>query len=284
MSRNITLVSCKSSPAISVLIPCYEADATVHMAVASALDQTFVDLEVILASDDDRDYLAILDVRDDRLHQVSTGEIGAGDGPARNAALAVANGRYVANLDADDTMRPERLARMLPVAERYGAVADNTTVWIDGRFAKTAFPPGTGDFQMTIDSILKPRVPLCTLVRRDLAAGGWHHFPFCSDVVFNLEVLSRCPSFRALRWSGYDYMKRDGSVTQSPDTPERAARGYTEILAAIDEGRLDLTEEIAAAARDEFSENIKTNHRFRSALANGRCRTLEDFLATEEAS
>ena len=251
------------------------------MAVASVLGQTLDDLEVILVSDDDRDYLAILDIRDVRLRQVSTGKIGGGDGPARNAALAVARGRYVANLDADDTMRPERLVRMLHIAERYGAVADNTVVWIDNRAAKTAFAPGTGDFRMTVNDILEPRVPLCALVRRDLVADGWHDFSFCSDVVFNLEVLSRCPSYRGLRWSGYNYMKRDGSITQSPDTPTRAACGYAEILAAIDAGALALTEEIAAAARDEFAKNTETNRRFRSALAKGRCRTLEDFLAAE---
>ena len=44
---------------------------------------------------------------------------------------------------------------------------------------------------------------------------------------------------------------------------------------------LDLTEEIAAIARDEIAQNIETNRRFRSALADGRCRTLEDFLAAE---
>ena len=251
------------------------------MAVASVLGQTLEDLEVILASDDDRDYLDILDIRDERLCQVSTGKTAGGEGPARNAALAVAGGRYVANLDADDFMHPERLMRMFHIAERHGAVADNTNVWIDGRIAKTAFALDTGDFQMTTNDILKPRVPLCPLVRRDLVAGGWHDFPFCSDVIFNLEVLSRCPSFRGLRWSGYYYMKRDGSISQSQDTPARAERAYAEILAALDTGALDLTDEIVAAARSEFAENMETNRRFRHALVNGRCRTLEEFLAAD---
>ena len=56
----------------------------------------------------------MLDCADPRLRQVSTGRTGSGDGPARNAALAAARGRFIANLDADDAMRPERLAFMLP--------------------------------------------------------------------------------------------------------------------------------------------------------------------------
>ena len=277
------MASTETSPAVSVLIPCYKAESTVQMAVASVLGQTLEDLEVVLASDDDRDYLNILDIHDERLCQVSTGKTGGGEGPARNAALAVARGRYVANLDADDFMHPERLMWMFHIAERYGAVTDNTNVWIGGRISKTAFALDTGDFQMTANDILKPRVPLCPLVRRDLAAGGWHDLPFCSDVIFNLEVLSRCPSFRGLRWSGYNYMKRDGSISQSQDTPARAERAYSEILAALDVGAFDLTDEIVAAARSEFAGNMETNRRFRHALANGRCHTLEEFLAADGA-
>ena len=265
-------------PAVSVLIPCFEAEATIRAAVDSALAQSMDDIEVILSSDDGRDYLAHLGIADQRLRQVSTGATGAGDGPARTAALKAAHGRFIANLDADDTIRPERLARMLPIAEDYGACVDNTAMWIGGRIAKTAFEPGDGHFGITADVILAPRVPMNALVRRDLVGRGWHAFRFCSDVVFNLEILSRCPAFRALRWIGYNYVKRDGSITQSPETPRFASEGYRAIIAAIDAGRLDLTPDIAAAARTEFVANEEANLRFRNALTEGRVNTLEEFL------
>ena len=269
----------RPSPAVSILIPCFKAAATVRAAVESALAQSMDDLEVILSSDDGRDYLAHIGIADRRLRQVSTGATGAGDGPARTAALEAARGRFIANLDADDTIRPERIARMLSIAEDYGACVDNTAMWIDGRIAKTAFEPGEGHFGVTADMILAPRVPMNALVRRDLAGGGWCAFRFCSDVIFNLEVLSRCPAFRALRWTGYDYVKRDGSITQSPETPHLAAEGYRAIIAAIDAGRLDLTPAVAAAARTEFTANEEANRRFRNALTEGRVNTLEEFLA-----
>ena len=217
---------------------------------------------------------------DSRLRQVSTGRTGSGDGPARNAALAAARGRFVANLDADDTVRPERLAFMLPFAERYGAAVDNTALWIGGRLTKTAFAPDAGDFRLTADAILGPRLPMNALLRREFAGEGWRAFDFCSDVVFNLEVLSRCPEFRGLARTGYDYMKRDGSITQSPDTAARAARGYAAIIAAIDAGGLDLTPGIAAAARAEFSANARANEAFQAARSAGRVENLEAWLAS----
>ena len=222
----------------------------------------------------------MLGCSDPRLRQVSTGRTGSGDGPARNAALAVARGRFVANLDADDTLRPERLAFMLPHAERYGAAVDNTALWIEGRLTKTAFPPAPADFPMTAEAILGPRLPMNALLRRELAGDGWRAFDFCSDVVFNLELLSRCPGFRGLARTGYDYAKRDGSITQSPDTAERAARGYAAIMAAIDAGELDMSPEVAVATRAEFASNANANEAFRAAHAAGEVENLEAWLAS----
>ena len=268
------------APTVSILVPCFEAAATIGKAVESALAQTFDDIEVILASDDGKDYAAMLGCADPRVRQVSTGRTGSGDGPARNVALGAARGRFVANLDADDTIRPERLAYMLPYAERYGAAIDNTALWIDGRLTKTAFPPAPTDFRLTAEAILGPRLPMNALLRRNLAGEGWPAFDFCSDVVFNLELLSRCPDFRGLARTGYDYVKRDGSITQSPDTADRAARGYAAIIAAIDAGELDLTPEVAAAAREEFAANARANEAFRAAHRSGAVENLEAWLAS----
>ncbi len=118
------------------------------------------------------------------------------------------------------------------------------------------------------------------LLRREFAGGGWRAFDFCSDVVFNLEVLSRCPEFRGLARTGYDYVKRDGSITQSPDTADRAARGYVAIIAAIDAGELDLMPDIAGAARAEFAANAAANDAFRAARNAGEVENLEAWLAS----
>ncbi len=268
------------APTVSILIPCFEAVETIGKAVESVLAQTFDDIEVVLASDDGVDYAALLGCSDSRLRQVSTGQNGSGDGPARNAALIAARGRFITNLDADDAVRPDRFAFMLPFADRYGAAVDNTALWIEGHLTKTAFPAEPVDFPLTVEAVLGPRLPMNALLRREFAGEGWHAFDFCSDVVFNLEVLSRCPTFRGLARTGYDYIKRDGSITQSPDTADRAARGYAAIIAAIDAGELDLTPEIASAARAEFVANAHTNEAFRTAQNARRVENLEAWLAS----
>jgi succinoglycan biosynthesis protein ExoO len=55
----------------------------------------------------------------------------SGPGAARNRAIALARGQFVAILDSDDLMAPDRLARLVAVAERESAdiVADNLVLF-----------------------------------------------------------------------------------------------------------------------------------------------------------
>jgi hypothetical protein len=138
---------------------------------------------------------------------------------------------------------------------------------------------GAADEQLHIeDGILKPRIPLFPIFRRELAGDGWTTVPFAADVLFNLELLCAAPSIVVHRKSLYLYFKRDGSITQGPDTAQTAERGYTAILHLLESGALSLSEELRAAAHAEFTANRRVNGLFRHYMLSGRCASLEDFL------
>jgi len=103
------------TPAVSVLMPVYDAEAYLAEALESILAQTFGDFELIAVDDGSRDgSLAILEstaARDPRLHVIARPH--AGIVSARNAALGVAQGQWLAVMDADDVAHPERLARQV---------------------------------------------------------------------------------------------------------------------------------------------------------------------------
>jgi glycosyltransferase involved in cell wall biosynthesis len=99
-----------SAPApISVIIPFYNRETYIDEAVQSALAQTLKPLEIIIVNDCSREssrrYL-------DRYKDVCTIldlPVNVGLAGARNAAIRVARGKYIALLDDDDIWLPQKL-------------------------------------------------------------------------------------------------------------------------------------------------------------------------------
>ena len=93
---------------VSVIIPCYRAEATLRRAVASALEGAPADLQLLLVEDGSPDgtgalcdQLASGDARITALHRPN-----GGAGAARNTGLEAARGDWVLFLDADDELLP----------------------------------------------------------------------------------------------------------------------------------------------------------------------------------
>ena len=104
-----------SVPAVSVLMPVYNAQRYVAEAVQSILTQTMGDFEFIIiddgSTDDSTRILRDWAQRDSRIRLVSRPNTGLC--VALNEGLAMANGRYIARMDADDISLPQRFALQL---------------------------------------------------------------------------------------------------------------------------------------------------------------------------
>jgi glycosyltransferase involved in cell wall biosynthesis len=101
-------------PLVSVMLPCFNAAATLPLALASLRAQTLADWECLCVDDGSRDatwpLLESVARRDPRF-RIERFARNRGRGAARQRALEVARGSYLAFLDADDWMYPERLER-----------------------------------------------------------------------------------------------------------------------------------------------------------------------------
>jgi glycosyltransferase involved in cell wall biosynthesis len=102
-------------PAVSVLLPVYNAEHTVSDAVESILKQSFTDFELIAIDDGSTDQsLSILktfaaaDARVQGVGQSNTGIAGA-----LNNGIARARGEFIARMDADDISLPTRLEKQV---------------------------------------------------------------------------------------------------------------------------------------------------------------------------
>jgi glycosyltransferase involved in cell wall biosynthesis len=122
----------EATPAVSVVIPLYNKAAYVDRAISSVFAQSFENLEVIVVDDGSTDAGGeIVAAREEpRLRLIR--QANAGVAAARNAGVGASRGRWVAFLDADDTWRPDRLARQFAALWRTPDV-----VWAAGAFVTT---------------------------------------------------------------------------------------------------------------------------------------------------
>ena len=111
---------------ISVIIPAYNAANYIANAVWSALEQEDLaegDIEVIVINDcspDDMD-TAMRPFLGDPAVKYIKNETNLGVAETRNRGIRMAQGRYVAFLDADDWWEPDKLAAQIRLLEKTGA-------------------------------------------------------------------------------------------------------------------------------------------------------------------
>lgn len=104
--------------AVSVIIPVYNCEKTVGRCINSVLNQTLADIEVIAVNDgsDDSTLKVLKGINDDRLKIIS--HLNYGQGYARNNGMSVANGKYIAFVDADDTIEECMLEKCMKKPKR----------------------------------------------------------------------------------------------------------------------------------------------------------------------
>jgi len=117
-------------PKISVVIPAYNNEETIARTIASVLNQTFADFELIIINDGSQD--ATLDIinqfEDARIKVFSYPN--QGTSASRNSGISHSTGEYVSFLDADDIWLPEKLEMQLKVLQE-NLEAKVAYSWID---------------------------------------------------------------------------------------------------------------------------------------------------------
>ena len=279
-------------PAVSVIVPAYNAVGSVAAAIATVQQQTEPDVEIIVVDDASRDdtvgTVRALAAEDPRIVLIQAKRNG-GPGAARNLGLARARGAWIAPLDADDAYRPERLALLRGLGEGSGAdlVADNlllvgdgidgearlidaralpaarwlgATEFVEGNMGKPGRTPRTLGF-------LKPIFRTHFLRARALQ---FREARFGEDYLFYLDCLMHGGRWLLTPEAMYVYVQRAGSLTRSHDAADLA-----DLVAAEREmlARPTLaTDPVLAAAIRQHCHSVELAliwFRFVSALKRG---------------
>ena len=133
---------------VSVIIPVYNGDTYLRDAIESVKTQTFTDWEIIAVDDGSRDQSqSILRAYERDLPGAFRliSQANQGISVARNRAIGISSGEYIALLDSDDVWFPEKLelqVKVLGAKEAAGMVySDCTVVDSDGCLLRGTYVP-----------------------------------------------------------------------------------------------------------------------------------------------
>jgi len=178
-------------PAVSVIIPVYNASDYIAGALESVFSQTFSAFEAILVNDgsEDRDRLQQA-LTPYRSRMIYLEQENRGPSAARNRAIQQARGEWLAFLDADDLWLPSYLEQQMNFMRGDPGL---DMVFCDAVLESDSIPTGKTFMQVcpsegpvTFDSILVERTQVLTsgtVVRRKLveAAGLFDEAIHCSE-------------------------------------------------------------------------------------------------------
>jgi GT2 family glycosyltransferase len=139
-----------SRPVVSVIIPAYNVQSYIAATLQSALNQTFRSFEIIVVDDGSTDDTQVIaQSYRDRGVLVLT-QSNSGPAAARNRALSIATGEYIACLDSDDLWEPDYLKTMidfLGLHPEVSIVFSDTVFFGKSKFSgkrfQEVYPPST---------------------------------------------------------------------------------------------------------------------------------------------
>ena len=212
---------------ISVIVPVYKVENYLEKCVNSIRSQSYSDLEIILVDDGSPDNcgkicdeMALNDQRIRVIHQKNQGLAAA-----RNAGLAIAQGKYVAFVDSDDTIENGTYLLLYNMIEHY----DTDIAICECRKVKESEVLEQVEYSKYENRVLDNNKlwelvfgqlnnSSCNkLYKRSLI--GDLQFPkkvvHGEDLLFNIEYLAKCNIGVYNEAPVYNYLSRNNSITRS---------------------------------------------------------------------
>ncbi|SFU27323.1 hypothetical protein SAMN05216480_101137 [Pustulibacterium marinum] len=109
-----------AKPLVSIITPTYNSEKFISETIQSVQNQTYPYWEMLIAddasSDDTRAIVSKFQQEDSRIKLIPLTK-NRGAGYARNKAINMSSGRYIAFLDGDDCWKPEKLEKQVTLME-----------------------------------------------------------------------------------------------------------------------------------------------------------------------
>lgn len=198
-----------SEQKVSVIMTVRNAEETVEYAIASVLDQTFCNLELIVVDDyseDDTYELVKKLARNDKRIILMKVERNLGTYRCRNLALTKATGDFITTHDADDLMHPQHIELLVKSVKGDASHKAAISYWV--RFTRDGVVSSARGYpllRLNLSSFLFKREVL-----KDIPL--WDEFTCGSDLYFFSECLEKYGS------EGVVYIKKPLSISLFTNT------------------------------------------------------------------
>lgn len=182
---------------VSIIMPAFNAEKTIELAVFSVISQTFFDWELIIvndcSTDSTVDFCARFEALDARI-RVLTCSTNGGVARSRNLGLEAATGSYIAFLDSDDLWLPDKLALQIESISNSGHFSYMTYEHMNlaGIFEKIIIPPDVIDHQQALGGCQIGT--LTVLLGKDLLANNKFPLRRHEDYALWLKLLREIPA------------------------------------------------------------------------------------------
>ena len=216
------------NPTVSIIVPVYNAEATISRCIESIITQEYTNFELLLVDDGSRDASgSICDQyadKDSRIRVMHKENTGVSD--SRNQALDQARGTYIQFLDSDDWITPNATRLFvdtathyhcdLVIADFYRVVGERVSVKGDIEDDCVMTQEEFASHMVENPADFYYGVLWNKLFRRDIIE-KYHlrmdtNISWCEDFMFNLEYIRHAEIFYALQIPIYYYVKTKGSL------------------------------------------------------------------------
>lgn len=264
-------------PLVSIVVPFFNAEATLPRLLDSLLAQSYSNFEVILVDDGSTD--SSLDIvrhysqRHSNLRFFTHSQRGVSH--SRNVGMAMAQGKYLQFADADDWLETNCVERFVAHAESSGCdmvISDfyrirskrcyhMGVIEKEGLYSRRDFAEemmrSPADFYFGVVWNKFFRLDLIRTHRLEFS----DHLDWCEDFQFNLEYLQYASCVYVLKEPLYCYVKNKGSLSSASSTRGKVMKTKLELFQYYKELYQSL---------DLYEQNKLKVHSFLIAVAKER--------------
>jgi glycosyltransferase involved in cell wall biosynthesis len=249
-----------AQPLVSVVMPAWNAEATIVEALRSVAAQTYRNLEIIIVDDGSSDGTAELAkdfcVNDPRARTL--GRSNSGPAAARNLGIVEARGEWIALIDADDVWHPTKVEKQVAVALAADEPPGFVYCWYR-KIDEDGFVIGSGPrwaaegkafLSLAYLHFIRGGSSLLLSKAAFTEAGGYDESfrAGCEDVVLELEIARRRPIAVVPEFL-FGYRAHGSNFTRDFDL---LLDGWTRAFAAV-QGRAQLPRNLIRQANAQCS-------------------------------